>query len=398
MLKTAKKIWQPLGLSLLVLLALLLTACAPLPENRTRPTPTPGAITPTPVQAQQSLVYVSKDSANIWHIRRYSTMTRQSTNIYSTAAGQIGEVQVSADGQWILFLVNLSPSMRSEASANVQKVRINGQNLETLYTVKGANTVGALEWSPDQRYLAFREKLNVYLLDVAARTSHLVVPAQDYRGFVPRTWLDNTHLYLRPYQPSETPPLKLYVLDINTTKVQSVLDLPTLGGDFDSSVDGTTLFTCQYVFNMPMAAGPSTIEAQPALGGQARAIYRTADYAITSLRVATRTSLLFTIHNSGVSNVDRSHNGLWAINTNGSGLIRLLSETNDELTLFPASTQYVWSSISRNGNLYAAKVAHTTGPHAPAALLIGSLSGGTPTTVATGSTGTLEVAGWTQVP
>ncbi|HEU5374272.1 MAG TPA: hypothetical protein VFV38_02450 [Ktedonobacteraceae bacterium] len=247
-------------------------------------------------------------------------------------------------------------------------------------------------------YPAFQENLNVYLLDVVVRTSRLVVPAQDYQGFVPRTWLDNTHLYLRPFLPSETPPLKLYMLDINTTKVQLVLDLPTLGGDFDSSVDGTTLFTCQYVFNMPLAAGPSTIEAQPALGGQARALYRTADYAITALRVATRTSLLFTIHNNGVRNVNRSHNGLWVINTNGSGLTRLLSETNDELMLFPASTRYVWSSVSRNGNLYAAKVARTTGPHAPAALLIGSLRGGTPTTVATGSTGTLEVAGWTQAP
>lgn len=329
---------------------------------------------------------------------RYDTRTGQKTDIYTTAAGQIKEAQVSADGQWVLFLTELYPAMRTDASAKVQVIRMDGQGLQTLYSVASGNTVSALEWSPDQRYIAFRENLNVYLLNVALRTSRLVVPANGNQGFVPRTWLDNTRLYLTPYMGSETPPLKLYLLDSSTTKVQLVLSLPTLGGDFDSSIDGTTLFTCQYVFAMPTAGGPSSIEAQPATGGQATTIYSTPDYAITALRVASRTSLLFVIHNTGVSNVDTSHNGLWKVNTDGAGLTRLTSEASDELTRFPTSTQYVWSSISRDGNLYAVKVVHTTSPNAPSSLLIGSMRGGKPVIIAsTGSASTLEIVGWTKM-
>jgi hypothetical protein len=106
---------------------------------------------------------------------------------------------------------------------------------------------------------------------------------------------------------------------------------------------------------------------------------------------------LFVIHNTGVSNVDMSHNGLWKINSDGTGLTRLTSEASDELTLFPTYTQYVWSSISRDGTLYAVKVVQTTSPNRPSSLLIGSLSGGKPTQIASaGSASTLEIVGWTQ--
>lgn len=102
-----------------------------------------------------------------------------------------------------------------------------------------------------------------------------------------------------------------------------------MGGDFDSSLDGTTLYTSQYVFAMPTATGPSSIEARPATGGQATTIYRTSAYAITTLRVASPTWLVFTVHNSGVDNVDTSHNGLWKIKIDGTGLSRLTGEVGD---------------------------------------------------------------------
>jgi eukaryotic-like serine/threonine-protein kinase len=211
------------------------------------------------------------------------------------------------------------------------------------------------------------------------------------------TWLDNTRLYLTPYIPSEPPPLQLYLLDSSTNKVQQVLSLPTLGGDFDSSIDGTTLFTSQYSFAMPTAKGPSSIEAQPATGGQATTIYGTPDYAITGLRVASRTWLLFTIQNTGVVNVDTSHNGLWKIKTDGTGLSRLTSEVGDELTMFPTYTQYVWSTMSRDGSLYAVKLVHAAGSNAPASLLIGSMSVGKPVSIASSDNASmLDIAGWIQ--
>ena len=391
-----------------MLLILLLGACggSTPPEGRTKPTPTGSTITPTPTgnvvtptpaHLDQYLVYVYKDTTNTWHLSRYNSRTGQKTDIYTTAAGQISEAQVSADGKQVLFLTELYPAMRTDASAKIQVIREDGQGLQTLSSVPIGSTVSGLEWSPDQRLIAYQEQSNVYLLDVASRTSQLVVPASGDRGFVPRTWLDNTRLYLRPYTGSETPPLQLYLLDSTTNKIQQVLSLPVLGGDFDSSIDGRTLFTSQYSFAMPTAGGPSSIEAQPVTGGQATTIYRTPDHAITALRVASRTTLLFVIHNTGVGNVDTSYNGLWKINTGGTGLSRLTSEAGDELTLFPAYTQYVWSSVSRDGHLYAVKRVQTSGSEAHSSVLIGSLNGGKPMTIAsTDSASTLEIAGWTQ--
>ena len=389
---------QP-SLALLLLLMLLLSACGSStpPESGTTPIPTGSVVTQTPAHLDQSLVYAFKDMANTWHLCRYDARTGEKHDIYTTAAGQISEAQVSADGKQVLFLTELSPAMRTDASAQMQVIGVDGQGLQTLYSVPVGRSIRGLEWSPDQHLIAFAEQSNVYLFDVTSRTSRLVVPARGERGFAPRTWLDNTRLYLTPYAPSETPPLHLSLLDSGASTVQQVLALPTLGGDFASSIDGTTLFTSQYRFAMPTAGGPSSIEARPATGGQATTIYRTRDDAITALRVASRTALLFVIHNTGVGNVDTSHNGLWKIETDGAGLGRLTSEVGDELTLFPTYTQYLWSSVSRDGSLYAVKLVQTSGPDAPSSLLIGSLNGEKPLSIASAdSAGTLEIVGWTQ--
>ncbi len=384
-------------LSFLILLALLLTACGSFPPtgNGATPTPTEQTATPTPVHADQYLIYVYKDAANVWHLQRYNTRTGQKTDIYRTDAGQITEAQISADGQRILFLTELYPAMQTNGSARLQVIERGGQGLETLYTVANGKSVRGLEWSPDQRFIAFEQDRNVYLLTVATRTTRLVVPAHGDQGFMPRTWLDTTRLYLSPFVGSELPPLNLSLLDITTMAVRQVLSLPTLGGDFDSSIDASTLYTSQYVFAMPTATGPASIEARPATGGQATTIYRSAAYAITALRVASPTWLLFIIHNTGAGNVDSSHNGLWKIKTDGTGLSRLTSEISDERTMFPTFTQYVWSTISRDGTLYAVKTVQTTGPGATASLLFGSMSGGKPAVVSTGAASTLEIVGWT---
>lgn len=88
---------------------------------------------------------------------------------------------------------------------------MDGQGLETRYTVASGKGVGGLEWSPDQRFIAFGQDRNVYLLAVATRSTRLVVsaPANSDQGFVPRIWLDNARLYLSPYAGSELPPLNV---------------------------------------------------------------------------------------------------------------------------------------------------------------------------------------------
>lgn len=385
-------------LSLVALLSFLLTTCGTSmpPGKSATPVPDSSASPSTPGQIDQNLIYTYEDSAHTWHVSRYNSRTGQKSDVYTTAAGQITEAQVSADGQWVLFLLSLYPAMRSSASARVQMIRINGQSLQILYSVPNGKDVGALEWSPDQRIVAFRESMDVYLLTVASRMSRLVVPAHGNQGFAPRTWLDATHLYLTLYQGRETPPLELYLLDSETSAIRQVLSLPTLGGDFDCSADGRTLFTAQYQFAMPAANGPSSIEAWPTTGGPASVVYRTPTDAITAVRVASQNSLLFLVHTTGIGIIDTSHNGLWRINTDGTGLRRLTSEARDELTLFPSFTQYTWSSISRDGSLYAVKVVLATIPNTANSLLIGSMNGGALARLAsTNNVKSLEIAGWT---
>jgi Tol biopolymer transport system component len=328
-------------------------------------------------------------------LKRYDISTKVETIIVKLPKTSINSAQVSADGQWVLFVASVA-----NRSA-IQLIRMDGQGLQTLYCGQNADPRGisALQWSPDQKYIAFLENQNVYLLNVATGAYRIVVSGNNNLSYVPRTWLDNTRLYLYAMRMgTESPPLKLYLLDITSAKVQQALNSPTLCGDFDSSIDGATLFTSKCVFAMPMTGGPSVIEAQPATGGPASTIFSTSAYGITYLRMVSHLTLLFVIHNTGVGNIDISHNGLWKINIDGSGLTRLTSEAANETTFFNTYTQYYWSTVSRDGAYYAVKIVKdSNSPDLPTALLIGSMSGGAPFTLASGTANTdeVDIAGWT---
>src|SRR5258708_33057706 len=59
-------------------------------------------------------------------------------------------VQISADGQWILF-VGLA---LSENQARLQLVRSDGQGLQPLFCAS-MNEIGSIQWSPDSQHVAF---------------------------------------------------------------------------------------------------------------------------------------------------------------------------------------------------------------------------------------------------
>ncbi len=422
--------------SLLLLCTLLLAACGS-PSTSGSGTPTPGqtgtpttgttpttGVTPTTVPmpptqtscppagtARGAVIatLVRGSHANVVYVlnqkqggtpisgtlKRYDIATKSETIIVRLPNTSIYDAQVSADGQWVLF----GASVANQSA--IQLVRVDGQGLQTLYCGMndGQGGVGALQWSPDQKYVAFMENHNVYLLNVATGTYRLEVSRNNNLYYVPRTWLDNTRLYLSGLLlGTESLPLKLYLLDIDSAKVQQVLNSPTSCGDFDSSIDGTQLFTSECVFAMPMTGGPSSILVQPATGGPTTVIYRTPSYAITALRVASPTTLLFVIHNTGVGSIDTSHNGLWKVNTDGTGLTRLSTEAADETTFFNIYTQYFWSTVSRDGTWYAVKIInYSSSSDRPTSLLIGPMSGGVPFTLArsTANTGEVDIAGWT---
>ncbi len=409
--------------SLLLFLSLLLGACggSPAPGQSGTPTtgkkappttvPMPSTQTSCPVAnaarsaimaplemgSHANVVYVYNQGAGSTPhplagiLKRYDLTTRSKTDILNVQQASIDGAQVSTDGQWVLF-----STLVSDRSA-LQLVRMDGQGLQTLYCSAPGERIGAVAWSPDQHYVAFQEGRKVYLLKVATGTLHLAVTSGSQVGYVLRTWLDDTHLYLSSYGATEMPPLNLSLLDSSTDTVQQVLTSPTLCGDFDRSFDGTQLFTSECQFAMPLKGGPSRILVQLATGGPAKTIYRTPSYAITALRVASSTTLLFVIDNTGVGSIDTSHNGLWKVNTDGTHLTRLTSNAADETTMF-TYTRSLRSTISPDGGSYAVQVTNTSSRIS--SLLIGSMNGGEPVAFAslpgnTGTIDTLDIVGWT---
>lgn len=330
-------------------------------------------------------------------LNRYDVTTRSELVIVNMPNASIDQAQISADGQWVLFSTQVS-----DRSA-IQLVRLDGQGLQTLYCAASSEHIGALAWSPDQKYLAFQEGMSVYVLAIATGTYRLEVPPGATNYYVVRTWLDTTRLYLSGLATgTETPPLNLYLLDSTTAKIQQVLASPALCGDFDRSIDSNHLYTSECQFVMPAAEGPSSIRVQSSTGGPATTIYTTPSYAITALRAASNTVLLFLIHNTGVGSVDVSHNGLWKVNADSTGLTRLTTETADEATIF-TYTRSPWSTVSRDGAYYAVRVdtyanplSGGISPRTGSSLRFGLMNGGAPVSFAT-ATGnvSVDIVGWT---
>ncbi len=372
----------------------------PMPTIQTScpPTGTARAAVMAPIVrgSDTNLVYVanqgSVDNPISATFKRYDITTKSETDIVTLQHTPINDAQVSADGKWILFGATI------DNRAAIQLIRMDGQGLQTVYC--SANEVlqsGTLrlEWSPDQKYVAFLENGNVYLLNISAGTYRVALSRTNTVTYAPRTWLDNTRLYLFGALPgTETPPLyNISLLDITSGKVQQVLNVPVLCGDFDSSIDGTQVFMSECKASIPSKGGPSSIKVLPATGGSGTTIYSTLTYGITTLRVASADTLLFVIYNTGVGNVDTSHNGLWKMNTDGKGLTRLTTEAADETTLFNIYTQYFWSTVSRDGTWYAVQTVNYASTSASSSsVLVGSMSGGTPFTLATGP---MRIVGWT---
>lgn len=370
------------------------TSCPPAGTAR-------AAVTASLVRGSHTnLVYVSNqgpaDNPTSSILKRYDISSKSQTTILTLQHTPIMEAQVSADGNWVLFRASV------DNRSAIQLIRMDGQGLQTLYC--SANELSAsgvqygassLEWSPDQKYVAFWENNNIYLLNIATGAYRLVLSHTNNVSYAPRTWLDNTRLYLTgSLQGTETPPLyDVSLLNITSAKLQRVLNLPVLCGDFDSSIDGTQLFMSKCEAIMPSTSGPSSIQVLPATGGTGTTIYSTPTYGITTLRVASADTLLFVIYNSGIGNIDTSHDGLWKIKTDGTGLTRLTTEPADETTFFNPYTQYFWSTVSRDGAWYAVKVVNYASLSARSAwILVGPMNGGTPFTLATGQ---MNIVGWT---
>jgi len=346
-------------------------------------------------------------------LKRYDVVTGQKTEIVKLAHTVVSQGQVSADGQWLLFVAI------TDGQNKLQAVRIDGQGLQTLYCPTGAANLqfGPLQWSTNQKMIAFsifdgiNHAENIYLLNTTsgAIQTLFTTSAGPGVGVNLRTWLDNTRLYLTN-TPVDQPPDTLYILDTNKGPDQHMSDLitvfhspPTIG-DFDSSFDGTQLFIDHSGCGMGGCYPPSDLISLPATGGLQHTIMHNASYNMMTVRVINQHQLLIVIRNevpnvAGIPPADRSHNGLWVMNTDGTGLRRLTADGTNESSVLNSFSQYPWSNVSRDGSMYALQIIKVLNPgtnNISYTLLVGTLNGGTPLTIASIADGTtLDMVGWT---
>ncbi len=420
------------AISSLIVITLLLAACGGSATSGGA-TPTPGKtatlqtscppagkaraaiMAPLALGKQDTLVYLAGSPASEQQpisntLKRYTVSTRTTTEILPLPSSQIAWANVSADGQWVIFVGNVMDS--GQYKRGIQLVRMDGQGLQTLYC---SGDFGWVQLSPDNKYVAFIDvgtlgsdssKQTFKLLNTTTGTIETRPHDSTHPIEGPVSWLDNTHLYVvSGLGPGEGSP-KMSLIDITTGTSKQILDLsgPDQCIDATHSIDGTQLFTsitskCQVVGYTPTSNGPSNIEVQSAAGGPAKTIYSTPTYAIKALRVATGTSLLLIIHNA---NTETSHNGIWKVNTDGSGLTMLSSETaiikdaaNEEMSFagfFGWNMDQPWTNTSRDGTYYSIQVQNHEG-NGSVRLLIGSMNGGAPVTVASGVNA--SPVGWT---
>jgi hypothetical protein len=373
----------------------------------------------------QNIVYIvnefQRQTSTFGTLKRYDFTTGAKTEIVKIPNVSISGAQVSADGQWIIFTAVMTSQVK------LQLARIDGRALQTLYCAtpasNGANPPSALsnvQWSTNQQLAVFTSYTGpasyLYLLNLQNGSLQTELSTNSGAIDTPLTWLDNTRLYL--YGPEvDAPPQALYLLDTsrganqNPDNLQKVFDATSVTAttnfcwNADSSFDGTRLFTSQCTTtpnpNGPgigSQLGPSKISARPATGGAPQNIFTSQNMAITAIRSISKTTLLLPVNNNGTgTNVHTSHNGLWKVNTDGTGLTQLASGgagVSGGPSLLCPYTQYPWSNVSRNGNMFALQ--HNSANGQTQSLLFGSMNGGTTTTYASISDGTqLSIVGWT---
>ena len=366
-------------------------------------------LTPMTLGSSPNLVYIVNEFQNnastFGTLKRYDTITTAKTEILKLPKTRIDSAQLSANGQWILFSADIA------GQEKLSVVRMDGQGLQTLACAPTGSIIRSPQWSVDQNLIVFDESQNlgpatIYLLSVVSGSlqTELTPPATGV-AYLPRTWLDNTRVLLTGYIPnSDAPPQNIYILDTSLgpnqqgSSLQTVTSIATPCWNFDSSFDGKTIFYNQCTPGSP--EGSSTVTSLPVGSTTTSQVFSSSTLAINSVRVFDRTHafLLATASNSaqGVSG-DHSKDGLYKISTDGSNNFIPLAQTINGL--FPGLnlySQYFWSNVSRDGNLYALEESGTQGSNFRYVLLYGSMNGGTPHSIADIADGTqLEIAGWT---
>ncbi len=320
-------------------------------------------------------------------LKRYDVVTGGKVEIVKMAGTSISEAQISADGQWVLFVAHVSGQVK------LQLIRMDGQFLQTIY----CGSPSQVQWSTNQQLIVFADGPSIYLLNTTNGVLQVELTSSTNPAIHPRTWLDNTRVYVT-LQLVDGPPESVAILDTSKGPNQKVQNLRVAFDaststpfcwDFDSSFDGKNLFTSQCtasssggpganIFN-----GPGVISVRDAQGFSYSYVYVNQGQAFTAVRAVTSNTLLFTVGNT---TGDTSQNGLWKVGTNGSNPAHLAPSGQ-----FNQFTQLPWSNVSRDSSKYVLQIVSGT----TYTLEYGSLGGGSPIVFASISNVQLATVGWT---
>lgn len=372
--------------------------------------------------SHQNLVYVYNEvsqntSTSTGHVRRYDTATGKKTDI-ETGGIRIDQAQVSRDGQWVLFLKIPDPRDDSQHSALLQLVRVDGQELQTLYCFPSVTYTGvgnsprlpiSIQWSTDQHLIVFSSDTNndtstISLLNITNGNVTVLMNQHDtLYDYSVLTWLDQAHVYvLKEGISAPTPPATLFLMDSNTATPANpnLVNIATTDTrfsffSFDSSPDGTKLYSSYCLnagnpFNSNISVGPATGGARSVLLQESPAV------CVLSMRVISAGKLLLLVR---VLNAVSNGPQVWTMNVPGASsfeLTALPTSTSNPFSYdFNETSQFTaWSNVSRDGSTYALQEIN---PNANTqSILTGSLSGGAARIIATTGSGTstVSLAGW----
>jgi len=286
---------------------------------------------------------------------------------------------------------------------------MDGQGLQTLFCAPAEASIRYAQWSFDQRYVIFdvfpqNGEPTLYLLNTQSGALQVeIAPPASGMALIARTWLDNNRVLMTGLIPNaDAPQENIYILNLSNGAQQN---MKTMGPvftstqpcwDFDSSYDAQSLFIAQCSAGSP--AGSSTIARQPVTGGSLSQIMSSSTLAFTTVRVIDRgdTTLLALASNTGPgTSGNQQYDGLYVVNTNGSGSPRLLTKTPANATLsLNGFSQCYWANISRDHAMYALETTRGNGGNAEYSLAYGQVSGGAPRTF-TDYSQYMAIAGWT---
>jgi len=340
------------------LLVMWLISCSPVPPQRTPSPASPVADTPYPVHmpalklgTDPAIIYFdttyTSSTTFFGVIKRYDTVKQQSVDVIALPGVKIEEAQVSADGQWILYIAYVTDH------DELRLVRVDGQYEQTLLYAQPYEGFSYAQWSPNEQFIFLNIQqpqngpVTSYLLDLQHR--HLqpeLVQAHPSGSFfyAPRKWIDNTHVLLVGMPDIYSDAQAVFILDTSKGANQSPADLqvvyPASGNsvDADSSEDGTQIFV-----NISSQQKGTAITVEPISGGTSRTIFTSSTLAVNQIRVLPSHTLLLLAGSE-----------LWTIQSDGSGLRRILSSNDSRLfRSFSRYSQYAWSNVARDGSLFA---------------------------------------------